>query len=68
MPRPEKPSTASLQQLLAAELPAVQKALLDQAKSGNVAAIKLVYDLHDRRDLALELLSELLRGSLQPDS
>jgi len=66
MPKPAKPSTDSLPQQLAAEMPAIQAALIDQAKSGNVAAIKLCYDLNSSRDVAAELLLRLLAPHLQP--
>jgi len=42
----------------------IARALVEQARSGNVAAIKLCFDLESQRDLGTELLSNIITAAL----
>jgi len=42
----------------------IARALVEQARSGNVPAIKLCFDLEAQRDLGTELLSNIITAAL----
>lgn len=58
------PQQQSAAQIVTGAMSDIARALVEQARSGSIPAIKLCFDLEAQRDLGTELLSNIITAAL----